>query len=107
MSLNNKVYDALKWITMIALPAFSAFYFLLAGVWNLPLAGEVVATLAGVTTLLGALLGLSTAKYNKTADGTVTISQDNTVAEPIKLNVDHTLEGLMAKSSITLKVVKQ
>ena len=65
MQLNSKVYDILKWVTMICLPALATAYFGLAGIWNWPYANEVVKTIAVITTLLGALLGISTAQYNK------------------------------------------
>lgn len=32
--LNNKVYDVLKWMALIALPALSVLYNVLAGVWG-------------------------------------------------------------------------
>ena len=65
MQLNSKAYDVLKWITMIVLPACATAYFGLAGIWNWPYANEVVKTIAVITTLLGALLGISTAQFNK------------------------------------------
>ena len=65
MTLNSKVYDVLKWVTMIVLPACATAYFGLAGIWGWPYADEVVKTIAVITTLLGALLGISTAQYNK------------------------------------------
>ena len=65
MQLNSKLYDILKWVTMIVLPACATAYFGLAGIWGWPYADEVVKTIAVITTLLGALLGISTAQYNK------------------------------------------
>ena len=38
MKMSNKMYDALKWIAMILLPAIGALYFTLAGIWGLPYA---------------------------------------------------------------------
>lgn len=69
MKLSNKVYDILKWVVMIVLPAISAFYVALASVWGWPYAEQVAMTIAAVTALLGALLGISTANYNKWAGG--------------------------------------
>ena len=63
--LNNRVYDILKWITMIVLPALATAYVGLASIWGWPYADEVAKTTAVVCTLLGALLGISTAQYNK------------------------------------------
>lgn len=65
MKLNDKVYDVLKWITMIVLPALATAYVGLAAVWGWPLADEVAKSTAVICTLLGALLGISTAQYNK------------------------------------------
>ena len=65
MKLPNKVYDVLKWITMICLPALATAYVGLSQIWGLPYAPQIAETVAVVCTLLGALLGISTAQYNK------------------------------------------
>lgn len=65
MKLKDSVYDVLKWITMIVLPALATAYVGLASIWSWPYADEVAKTTAVVCTLLGALLGISTAQYNK------------------------------------------
>mgnify|MGYP002512252173 FL=1 len=65
MVLSNKIYDVLKWVTMIVLPALATAYVGLASIWGWPYADEVAKTTAVVCTLLGALLGISTAQYNK------------------------------------------
>ena len=65
MKLNDGLYDILKWITMIVIPALATAYVGLAAVWGWPYADEVAKTSAVVCTLLGALLGISTAQYNK------------------------------------------
>lgn len=69
MQLNSKVYDVLKWITMIVLPALATAYVGLAAIWGFPYADEVAKTTAVICTLLGALLGISTAQYNKDNNG--------------------------------------
>mgnify|MGYP004548997625 FL=1 len=66
MKLNNKVYDALKWIVMIVIPAVTTAYVGLAAIWSFPFAEEVAKTSSVICALLGALLGISTAQYNKT-----------------------------------------
>lgn len=63
--LNNKIYDFLKWIVMIVIPALTTAYVGLSGIWGWPYAEEVAKTSAVVCVLLGALLGISTAQYNK------------------------------------------
>jgi len=65
MKLPNNVYDVLKWVVMIVIPAVTTAYVGLAAVWGWPYAEEIAKTSAVVCTLLGALLGISTAQYNK------------------------------------------
>ena len=62
--LSNRVYDILKWVVMIALPALTTASVGLAAIWGFPYATEVAKTSAVICTLLGALLGSSTAQYN-------------------------------------------
>lgn len=65
MKINDKLYDVLKWVVMIVLPALSTAYVGLAAIWQWPMADEVAKTCSVVCVLLGALLGISTAEYNK------------------------------------------
>lgn len=65
MKLTNKVYDILKWIAQILLPAVATLYFALSKIWGLPNPTEVVGTISAVDIFLGTLLGISTAQYNK------------------------------------------
>ena len=65
MKMSNKVYDILKYVAQIVLPALGALYFALAKIWNFPYGTEVVGTIAAVDTFLGALLKISTDQYNK------------------------------------------
>lgn len=63
--ISDKTYDILKWIALIVLPAIGTFYFAIAGIWGLPYAEQIVGTITAIDTLLGALLGISTAQYKK------------------------------------------
>ena len=65
MKLDNRTYDILKWIAQILLPAMGTLYFALSKIWGFPFATEVVGTIASIDTFLGAVLGISTANYNK------------------------------------------
>ena len=67
MKMSNKMYDALKWIAMILLPAIGALYFTLANIWGLPYAEQIVGTITGIDTFLGVILGISTSQYNKSS----------------------------------------
>ena len=65
MKLNDSCYNILKWVTMIVLPALATAYVGLAAIWGFPYADEVAKTTAVICTLLGALLGISSAQYYK------------------------------------------
>ena len=65
MRLPDSVYTILKWVTMICLPALATAYVGLSAIWGWPYADEIAKTTAVICTLLGALLGISTATYYK------------------------------------------
>lgn len=65
MILPDKVYDAMKWITLVCIPALSTAFVGFASIFGWPYADEVAKASVVVCTLLGALLGISTAQYNK------------------------------------------
>lgn len=68
MKMNNKVYDGLKWIAMIVLPALATLYLGLSNVWGLPYGEQISTTITLVNTFLGAVLMISTNQYNKRVD---------------------------------------
>lgn len=61
--MNNKTYDVLKYIAQIVLPAIGTLYFALAGIWGFGYGEEIVGTITAVDAFLGAVLRLSTIKY--------------------------------------------
>ena len=65
MKLSDKVYDVLKWIVCICIPAMTTAFVGLDKVFGWGYAEEVAQISAIVCTLLGALLGISTAQYYK------------------------------------------
>ena len=65
MKMNDKVYNILKWIAQLLLPAIGTLYFALAGIWGFPYAEEIVGTITAVDTFLGVILRLSSMTYNK------------------------------------------
>ena len=65
MKMSNKVYDVLKWIVILVLPALGTLYFTLSGIWGFPYGEEIVGTITAIDTFLGIVLGISNVKYNK------------------------------------------
>lgn len=67
--MTNKVYDVLKFIAQIVLPAVGTLYFALSSIWGLPYGEQIVGTITAVDAFLGALLGISSNQYYKDNEG--------------------------------------
>ena len=67
--LSNSIYDLLKYVAQIVLPAIGTLYFALASIWGLPYGEQIVGTITAIDCFLGALLGVSTYQYNKDKEG--------------------------------------
>jgi hypothetical protein len=70
--MSNKTYDTLKLIALILTPVL-AFLASVANIWNIPYSEQIVATLTGIDTLVGAIVvALKTAYDKKGGDADVT-----------------------------------
>ena len=63
--MSNKLYDVLKWVTMVILPAIGTLYFALAGIWGFPYAEQIGGTVTATVTFMGVVLGVSSSQYKK------------------------------------------
>jgi len=107
MLFSNKVYNALKQVAQVWLPAGGTLYFALAQIWGLPAAEEVSGTVLAVDTFLGIVLGLSTKSYNNSPekyDGTFVLEPDpeHGVSNLRLLQVDY--QALQTKNEVTFKL---
>lgn len=65
MIKNNKAYDILKFVALIALPGLNTFWVGFGELWDLNNVAQIAGTIALVDTLLGTLLGVSSIQYRK------------------------------------------
>lgn len=65
MTMNSKVYDVLKYIGRIVLPALAVLYTTLGEIWGLPFTKEIPASIMAIDVFLNALLEISSANYQK------------------------------------------
>lgn len=67
MKIPNHIYDVLKWIALICIPAIVTFLSVVLGVLDVdPKTVNVVVTIiSAVGTLIGTLIGVSSANYKK------------------------------------------
>lgn len=79
MIKSNELYDILKYIAQIVLPALGTLYFALSEIWGLSYGVEVVGTIAAFDAFLGVLLRISTNQYDKSDarfSGTINVYED-------------------------------
>ena len=65
MKLNDTVYDVLKYLGTIGLPALAVAYQSLAQVWALPYPDQIPNTILIIVTLLNSCLQISSTNYYK------------------------------------------
>lgn len=67
MRIPDNVYNILKWIALICIPAIVTFLSVVLGVLDVdPKTTNIIVTIiAAVGTLIGSLIGVSTKAYNK------------------------------------------
>lgn len=68
--LENRVYDVLKWVALIALPALATLISVVLPLWNVcdeSVVTAIVGTISAISVFLGSLLGVSSINYNKKA----------------------------------------
>lgn len=72
--MTDKVYNILKYCALIAIPAIGTFYTTIASLWGWPYITEVSGTILAFDTLLGAFIGISSARYQPTTDGVLHVN---------------------------------
>ena len=65
MKMSNKVYDILKWITLVFLPALTTFVGVILNCFHVEGTEVILTIMVGFTTFLGSILGISSLNYNE------------------------------------------
>lgn len=63
MKLSNEMYDLIRYIADMILPAVGTLYFALSGIWNFPYGEQIVGTITAVVAFLDVVLGISKKNY--------------------------------------------
>lgn len=107
MIFSNKVYNILKWVVQLVLPAIGTLYFALASTWQWPNAEQTLGTIVAVTAFLGAILGISSKSYNRSDarfDGDFELIEDEQ-GQAVRIGVKQDeVPNLLQKDSVVLKV---
>lgn len=105
--ITGRLYNVLKFLALVVLPATGTLYATLAGLWGLPAAQAVAGTILALDTFLGVILQISSSNYNSsTAQGTLNVIE-SAEGKVFDLNLDgdpeYELEG---KDRVVFKVSK-
>lgn len=65
MKMSGRTYDVLKWVAMLALPAFATLISTVGAIWQIPYTEEISRTVVAVNAALAAVLGISSVNYHK------------------------------------------
>lgn len=63
--MNSRVYDILKWVAIIVLPALSTLISVVFQIWGIPYGTEIAQTITAIATFLGAILMVSSIQYTR------------------------------------------
>lgn len=66
--LDSKIYDILKWLALICLPAVAVLVSTLGQIWGWADAEKITLTINACALCMGALIGISSYQYNKRID---------------------------------------
>ena len=105
--ISNKLYDSMKRLVTVILPAFSTLYFILGSVFGLNDIAITLGIMVGVTTVLGVVLQVSTRAYSRSDarfDGSVDIYTTDTDVKVYSLNLNSDPEDLDENQIISFKV---
>lgn len=65
MKLPDNVYNILKWVAMVFLPALTTLVGVILNSFDVGCTDIVLTIMTAVTTFMGAILGISNVQYNK------------------------------------------
>jgi hypothetical protein len=111
MIFSGKVYDVLKWIAQVVLPALGTLYFTIDELMHWDHGALISGIVLAVDAFLGVILGLSSNQYNKQVrdnapDGDLIVSEtDGEKYFGLGISKD-AFEGIADKTTVRLNVVK-
>lgn len=104
---SNGVYDWLRHISQITLPAVGTLYFAIAQIWGFPNGEEVVGTIIAVDAFMGLLLSVSSKTYKNSEakyDGSIDVEQQEDDTKLFSLSLNSDPEELETKTEVVFKV---
>ena len=73
--MSNKLFNALRTLCEVGLPALGSLYLALSKIWGLPYGAEICGSISAVGLCLGSFIGVKRKEYNNTTYETVTLPE--------------------------------
>ena len=105
MKFSSKIYDILKEVAQVVLPALGTLYFALSQIWALPFGEQIVGTIMAIDAFLGACLHISNKNY--TGDGVLNIDTTDPMTDKYSLDFTTTLNEVNDRKTVLLKINKK
>lgn len=108
----SKIYNVIKYLVLIFLPSFTAFYILLATQWGWGHITEISVSLTGFTAFLGSLVGIAARNFNNSDQrffGEIHVAGTDEGAQISHqvFNEDPSGQTIADKKEVTFKVVHE
>ena len=69
LKMDSKIYDVLKWVAMLFLPALAVLVKTVFAVWQIPYGDQIATTIMALNVFLSAILGISHIQYVNENEG--------------------------------------
>lgn len=106
--LSGRMYEWLKFVVTVLLPAAATMYLTLGDLWDFPRVQQVVGTMTALAAFLGLILKVSSVRYyknnEKAFDGVILV--DDTGFKTI-VQTQHTVDPRDLANQAIFKVVKK
>lgn len=111
MIFSNKMYDLLKFVAQVLLPALGTLYAAVSGLMEWPNTEEVVGIIIAVDAFLGVLLSYANKQFldndkNFAGDLHVVQTEDEGLQTMLAFNPETPPESLADQKTVLMKVVK-
>jgi Putative phage holin Dp-1 len=99
MTINAGLYNIMKSIALIWLPALTTAYFAIASIWGIPDTTNVIGTITAIDTFLGVALRLTPTPV----DGHIEVNPQTSELTDLHLT-DKTVSDIASQGVVTLQV---
>lgn len=105
--ITGKLYDTLKYLAQVVLPALGVLYFTLSQIWGLPAGEQVSGTILAMDTFLGVILQISASNYERSGakyDGAVNVEVLHDGGKIYSLDINEDPAAIESMAELRLKV---